>query len=52
MACLVLISGFITIFFCAPNIQTLQAAEVLAGIPWGVFQTRKPGRRLGFSSAR
>ncbi|GFZ51512.1 hypothetical protein JCM24511_09279 [Saitozyma sp. JCM 24511] len=39
MACLVLISAFIAIFFCAPNIQTLQAAEVLAGIPWGVFQT-------------
>jgi SP family general alpha glucoside:H+ symporter-like MFS transporter len=52
MACLVLISGFIAIFFCAPNIQTLQAAEVLAGIPWGVFQTRERACRFGFSSPR
>jgi SP family general alpha glucoside:H+ symporter-like MFS transporter len=52
MACLVLISAFIAIFFCAPNIQTLQAAEVLAGIPWGVFQTRERGSCSGFLSLR
>ncbi|WWC91664.1 uncharacterized protein L201_006610 [Kwoniella dendrophila CBS 6074] len=39
MVCLVWLMGVITIFFCAPNIQTLLAAEILAGIPWGVFQS-------------
>ena len=39
MACLVLITGFIAIFFTAPNIKVLLVAEILAGIPWGVFQT-------------
>lgn len=39
MACLVLISAWTAIFFTAKNIQSLLAAEILAGIPWGVFQT-------------
>lgn len=39
MACLVSLIGFIAIFVFAPNVQTLQVAEVLAGIPWGIFQT-------------
>ncbi|KAK8853174.1 hypothetical protein IAR55_003875 [Kwoniella newhampshirensis] len=39
IVCLVWLMAVITIFFCAPNIQTLLAAEILAGIPWGVFQS-------------
>ncbi|KAL6355001.1 hypothetical protein LRP88_12359 [Fusarium phalaenopsidis] len=39
MACLVWLSGFITLFFMAQNVQTLLAAEILCGIPWGIFQT-------------
>ncbi|EAU38243.1 hypothetical protein ATEG_01486 [Aspergillus terreus NIH2624] len=39
MACLVLLTAWIAIFFTAPNVQALLAAEILAGIPWGVFQT-------------
>lgn len=39
MTCLVLIIGFIAIFFTAQNVIALQVAEILAGIPWGVFQT-------------
>jgi SP family general alpha glucoside:H+ symporter-like MFS transporter len=39
MTCLVLIIGFTTIFFTAQNVVDLQIAEVLCGIPWGVFQT-------------
>ncbi|KAJ6149303.1 Major facilitator superfamily domain general substrate transporter [Penicillium samsonianum] len=39
MASLVLITAFTAIFFTAPNIQTLLAAEILAGVPWGIFQT-------------
>lgn len=39
MASLVALTGFIAIFFTAQNIQTLLAGEILAGIPWGVFQT-------------
>ncbi|WWD19591.1 hypothetical protein CI109_104052 [Kwoniella shandongensis] len=39
IVCLLWLSAVITIFFCAPNIQTLLAAEILAGIPWGVFQS-------------
>ncbi|KAF9893863.1 hypothetical protein FE257_010033 [Aspergillus nanangensis] len=39
MACLVLLTAWISIFFTAPNVQALLAAEILAGIPWGVFQT-------------
>ncbi|KAL4779133.1 general substrate transporter [Aspergillus varians] len=39
MACLVLITAWTAIFFTAPNVQALLAAEILAGVPWGVFQT-------------
>lgn len=39
MVSLVLIIGFIAIFFTAPNIETLLVGEILCGIPWGVFQT-------------
>ncbi|KAI9367102.1 general substrate transporter [Aspergillus egyptiacus] len=39
MACLILMTAWISIFFTAPNVQALLAAEILAGIPWGVFQT-------------
>ncbi|OCF38186.1 MFS transporter, SP family, general alpha glucoside:H+ symporter [Kwoniella heveanensis BCC8398] len=39
MVCLTWLMAVIAIFFCAPNIQTLLAAEILAGIPWGVFQS-------------
>ncbi|RAO72411.1 uncharacterized protein BHQ10_008423 [Talaromyces amestolkiae] len=36
---LVILCGFIFISFFAQNIQTLLVAEILMGIPWGVFQT-------------
>jgi MFS transporter, SP family, general alpha glucoside:H+ symporter len=39
MTCLVLIIAFTAIFFTAQNVVTLQVAEILCGIPWGVFQT-------------
>ncbi|KAK4626468.1 Alpha-glucosides permease MPH2 [Fulvia fulva] len=39
MTCLALIIAFITIFFTAPNIETLLIGEILCGMPWGVFQT-------------
>ncbi|OQE31443.1 hypothetical protein PENSTE_c001G02148 [Penicillium steckii] len=39
MACLILVSAWTAIFFTAQNIQALLAAEILCGIPWGVFQT-------------
>lgn len=39
MACLILVTAFTAIFFTAPNVQALLAAEILCGIPWGVFQT-------------
>ncbi|KAL4917293.1 general substrate transporter [Aspergillus aurantiobrunneus] len=39
MACLILITAWTAIFFTAPNVEALLAAEILAGIPWGVFQT-------------
>jgi MFS transporter, SP family, general alpha glucoside:H+ symporter len=39
MGCLVLLIGFIAIFFTAKDVVALQVAEILAGIPWGVFQT-------------
>ena len=39
MACLVLVAAFTTIFFLAPNVETLLAAEILCGIPRGIFQT-------------
>jgi SP family general alpha glucoside:H+ symporter-like MFS transporter len=39
MTCLVLIIGFTAIFFTAKDVIALQVAEILCGIPWGVFQT-------------
>ncbi|KAF7554193.1 hypothetical protein G7046_g6883 [Stylonectria norvegica] len=39
MACLVMVAGFTAIFFTAQNVQTLLVAEILCGIPWGIFQT-------------
>lgn len=39
MTCLILIIGFTAIFFTAQSVIDLQIAEVLCGIPWGVFQT-------------
>ncbi|KAJ9608652.1 hypothetical protein H2200_006423 [Cladophialophora chaetospira] len=36
---LILLSGLLFIPFFAPNIETLQVAEILLGFPWGVFQT-------------
>lgn len=36
---LTFLTGFITIFFTAQNVVALQVGEILAGIPWGVFQT-------------
>ncbi|TVY83858.1 Maltose permease MAL61 [Lachnellula suecica] len=39
MTCLTLIIGFTAIFFTAKNVIDLQVAEILCGIPWGVFQT-------------
>ncbi|OTB02768.1 hypothetical protein M426DRAFT_74399 [Hypoxylon sp. CI-4A] len=39
IGCLVLIIGFTAIFFTAQTVVHLQVAEILCGIPWGVFQT-------------
>ncbi|OGE53461.1 hypothetical protein PENARI_c007G02063 [Penicillium arizonense] len=39
MACLILVSAWTAIFFTAQNVQSLLAAEILCGVPWGVFQT-------------
>lgn len=39
MSCLVCLTGFIAIFFTAPNVETLLVGEILCGIPWGIFQT-------------
>ncbi|KAJ5273163.1 hypothetical protein N7478_008288 [Penicillium angulare] len=39
MGCLILVTAWTAIFFTAPNVQALLAAEILCGIPWGVFQT-------------
>jgi SP family general alpha glucoside:H+ symporter-like MFS transporter len=39
LGALIMIIGCIFLFFFAQNIGMLFAAEVLAGIPWGAFQT-------------
>jgi SP family general alpha glucoside:H+ symporter-like MFS transporter len=39
LASLVLLIGFIFIAFFSQNVQTLLAANILMGIPWGAFQT-------------
>ncbi|KAF2148979.1 sugar transporter [Myriangium duriaei CBS 260.36] len=36
---LLTITGLIAVFFTASNTTVLLVAEILAGIPWGVFQT-------------
>jgi MFS transporter, SP family, general alpha glucoside:H+ symporter len=41
MTCLALIIAFTAIFFTAKDVIAIQVAEILCGIPWGVFQTRK-----------
>ena len=41
IASLFLVICFIFIAFFAQNVQMLLAAEILCGIPWGVFQTRE-----------
>ena len=39
MTCLSLIIAFTAIFFTAQSVVALEVAEILCGIPWGVFQT-------------
>ncbi|TGJ78605.1 hypothetical protein E0Z10_g10158 [Xylaria hypoxylon] len=39
VGCLALVTAFVAIFFTAQNVIHLQVAEILCGIPWGVFQT-------------
>ncbi|KAI9898198.1 hypothetical protein N3K66_006558 [Trichothecium roseum] len=39
LTCLVFLAAFVTLFFTAQNVETLLAAEILCGIPWGIFQT-------------
>ena len=39
MGCLFMIIGFTAIFFTAQSVVHLLVAEILCGIPWGVFQT-------------
>lgn len=39
IGCLTLVIGFTAIFFTAQTVVHLQVAEILCGIPWGVFQT-------------
>ncbi|RCI14146.1 hypothetical protein L249_6059 [Ophiocordyceps polyrhachis-furcata BCC 54312] len=39
LTCLALVAAFTAIFFTAPNVQTLLVAEILCGVPWGIFQT-------------
>ncbi|KAI0376915.1 sugar transporter [Hypomontagnella monticulosa] len=39
ISCLVLVIAFTAIFFTAQTVVHLQVAEILCGIPWGVFQT-------------
>jgi SP family general alpha glucoside:H+ symporter-like MFS transporter len=42
LASLVWLAAVTTIFFTAPNVEALLAAEILAGVPWGVFQASMP----------
>lgn len=39
MISLIWLTGFIALFYKAENLIMLQCAEILCGIPWGVFQT-------------
>lgn len=39
MLCLAFIIAITAVFFTAQNVMVLEVAEILCGIPWGVFQT-------------
>ncbi|KAI1912067.1 hypothetical protein LOZ39_004439 [Ophidiomyces ophidiicola] len=39
LSSLAFLTAFIALFFTAQSVHTLLAAEILCGIPWGVFQT-------------
>ncbi|KAI1270397.1 sugar transporter [Xylariaceae sp. FL1019] len=39
IGCLTLVAAFTAIFFTAQSVIHLQIAEILCGIPWGIFQT-------------
>ncbi|SMQ50160.1 unnamed protein product [Zymoseptoria tritici ST99CH_3D7] len=39
ISCLAMIIAFTAIFFTANTVEQLLVAEILCGIPWGVFQT-------------
>jgi SP family general alpha glucoside:H+ symporter-like MFS transporter len=39
MGSLIWLTAFIALFFSAKSIVYLQVAEILCGIPWGIFQT-------------
>ncbi len=39
IGCLTMIIGFTAIFFTAQTVVHILVAEILCGIPWGVFQT-------------
>ncbi|KPI41012.1 Maltose permease MAL61 [Cyphellophora attinorum] len=39
LGCLALLTGLYALFFTAQSVEILQVAEILCGIPWGVFQT-------------
>ncbi|RYP93628.1 hypothetical protein DL770_000260 [Monosporascus sp. CRB-9-2] len=39
IACLIMVTAFISIYFTAQTVVHLQVASILCGIPWGVFQT-------------
>ncbi|KAI1618228.1 MFS transporter [Exophiala viscosa] len=39
MTCLLLIVVYTAVFFTAQSLVAIQVAEILCGIPWGIFQT-------------
>ncbi|KAK5022395.1 hypothetical protein LTS07_010055 [Exophiala sideris] len=39
MTCLLLIVVYTAVFFTAQTLVAIQVAEILCGIPWGIFQT-------------
>ena len=39
MVCLVIIAAITAVFFTAQTVIAIEVAEIIAGIPWGVFQT-------------
>lgn len=42
MAALVFMTGVVFMQFFAPSVEVLQAAQVLAGLPWGIFAVMGP----------